>query len=95
MKEALKKILLLSSLSLSNDAVSNVDAQILRAFNIAINFIFENEIYETAVCKCVKVKSMLRYKVGHIQSRLNELIIMIMKLRRIHEEEKSLVCLIH
>ena len=78
----LKKILLSNNLNLLNNAVSGVDAQIFRAFNVAINFISENKSYKTAICKCVKVKSMLRYKVDHIQSRLNELIIIIIKLRR-------------
>ena len=95
MKETLKRILLSSNLNLLNDAISNADAQIIRAFNAAVSFISENEIYKTTICKCVKVESMLRYKVDHIQSRLNELIIMIMKLKRIHEEEESVVCLIH
>ena len=84
---------MLNNLNLSNNAVSSADAQIIRVFNVAINFIFKNEIYETTICKCVRIKSMLLYKVGHIQSRLNELIIIIMKFRRIHEEKKNIVCL--
>ena len=94
-KNTLKKILLSNNLNLLNDTVLNVNAQIIRAFNIAINFIFENEVYEAAICKCIKVKSMLRYKIDHIQLRLNELIIIIMKFKRIHEEEKNVVCLIY
>ena len=87
--------MLSNNLNLLNNAVSNVDAQIPRAFNVTINFISENEIYETTICKCVKIKNMLRYKVNHIQLRLNELIIIIMKFKKIYEEEKSVVCLTH
>ena len=92
-KKTLKKILLSNNLNLSNNAISSVNVQILRAFNAAINFISENKIYETTICKCVKIKNMLRYKVDHIQLKLNELIIMIIKFKRIYKKEKNVVCL--
>ena len=86
---------MLNNLNLLNDAISGANVQIFRAFNVAISFIFENEVYKTIVCKYLEVKSMLRYKVNHIQLKLNELIIIIMKFRKIHKKEKSVVCLTH
>ena len=86
---------MLNNLNLLNDAALNIDAQILRVFNVAINFISENKVYEAAICKCMRIKNILRYKVDHTQSRLNELIIMIMKFKKIYKEKKNVVYLTH
>ena len=67
----------------------------LNAFNNAIAFIFDINDYTASICVCVEVLSILRYKVNNIQSTLNELMLIIVELRNVHEEDKNRICLKH
>ena len=83
-EEALKKILLSDILKLFIATEINVDEEILRAFNTIVNFISDNKDYVVAICVCVKIKSVLQYKISNTHSRLNKLMTIIAKLKSIH-----------
>ena len=95
-QKALRKILLSDILRLFIAFESNVDEEILWTFNAIVNFIFNNKDYTVAVCVYIRIKSVLQYKINNIHLKLNELKIIIAKLKSIHKEkENEIVCLTH
>ena len=87
--EALKKILLSNILRLFFVAELNVDKEILRTFNAIVNFIFNNKDYAVTICVCVKIKSVLQYKINNMHLKLDELMTIIAKLKIIHEKKNN------
>ena len=69
--------------------------RLLNAFNNTAEFIFNIENYIASICVCVEILSILRYKVNNIRSILNELILIIIELKDVHEKNESKVCLKH
>ena len=69
--------------------------RLLNAFNNAIAFIFDINDYIVSICICVKVFSILRYKINNIRSILNELMLIITELRNVHEKDEDRICLEH
>ena len=67
----------------------------MSAFNNAIAFIFDINDYTASICVCVEVLNILRYKINNIQSTLNELMLIIIELRNVHEEDESRMYLKH
>ena len=83
-EKTLKKILLSDILKLFITTEINVDEEILQAFNTIVNFVSDNKDYAVAICVCVKIKSVLRYKISNTHLRLNKLMTIIAKLKSIH-----------
>ena len=69
--------------------------QLLNAFNNAIAFIFDIDDYTASICVCVEVLSILRYKINNTRSTLNELMLIIIELRNVHEKDEDRICLKH
>ena len=69
--------------------------QFLNAFNNAIAFIFDINDYTASICVCVEVLSILRYKINNTRSTLNELMLIIIELRNVHEKDEDRICLKH
>ena len=67
----------------------------LNTFNNATAFIFDIDDYTVSIYVCVKVLSILRYKINNIRSILNELILIITELRNVHEKDKDRIYLKH
>ena len=67
----------------------------LNAFNNAVAFILDIDDYTVSICVCVEVLSILRYKINNIRSTLNELMLIIIELRDVHEEDENKICLKH
>ena len=67
----------------------------LNAFNNAVAFILDIDNYTVSICVCVKVLSILRYKVNNTRSTLNELILIITELKDVHEKNENRICLKH
>ena len=67
----------------------------LNAFNNAIAFIFDINDYTASICVCVEVLSILRYKINNTRSTLNELMLIIIELRNVHEKDEDRICLKH
>ena len=91
----MKKILLLSTVRLSEIVQSEANEQLLSAFNNAAAFIFDIDDYTVSICVCVRVLSILRYKINNTRPTLNELMLIITELRNVHEEDENRVCLRH
>ena len=72
----------------ANERLSN-------AFNNAVAFIFDIDDYIISICVCVEVFNILYYKVNNIRSTLNELMLIIIKLRNVYEEDENRICLKH
>ena len=67
----------------------------LNAFNNAITFILNINDYTTSIYVCVEVLSILRYKINNTRSTLNELMLIIIELKNVHERSEGRVCLKH
>ena len=72
-----------------------VNERFLSAFNDAITFILDINDYTASIYICVKVLSILRYKINNIRSTLNELMLIIIELRNVHERNENKICLKH
>ena len=94
-KRILRRILLLSIMGLLKIVRFKADERFLNAFNNTIAFIFDINDYIVSICACVEVFNILRYKVNNIQSTLNELILIVVKLRNVHERNETRICLRH
>ena len=95
-QKALKKILLSNILRLFIASELNVDEEILQTFNAIVNFVFNNKDYAVVICVCVKIKSVLQYKINNMHIRLNELITVIAKLKNLYKEkDNEIIYLIH
>ena len=69
--------------------------RLLNAFNNAVAFIFDIDDYTASICVCVEVLSILRYKINNTRSTLNELMLIIIELRNVHEKDEDRICLKH
>ena len=74
---------------------SEANERLLNAFNNTIAFILDIDDYIVSICVCVEVLSILRYKINNIRSTLNELMLIIIELRDVHEEDENKICLKH
>ena len=91
----LKRILLSSTMRLSEIVRFKANERLLSAFNNAIAFILNIDDYVASICVCVEVLSILHYKINNIRSTLNELTLIITELRNVHEKNENRVCLKH
>ena len=82
-------------MKLSEIVRSETNERFLNAFNNATAFILDTDDYTVSICVYVEVFSILRYKINNIQSTLNELMLIIIELRNVHEEDEDRVCLRH
>ena len=82
-------------MKLSEIIRSEANKRLLNAFNNAAAFIFDINDYTASICVCVKVFSILRYKINNIRSTLNELMLIITELKNVHEEDENRICLKH
>ena len=89
----LKRILLSSTVKLSEIVRFETNERLLNAFNNAIAFILDIDDYTLSICVCVEVLSILRYKINNTRSTLNELMLIITELRNMHEGGEDRVCL--
>ena len=89
----LRRILLSSIMKLSEIIRFETNERLLNAFNNAIAFILDIDDYTASICVCVKVLSILRYKINNIRSTLNELMLIITELGNVHEKNENKVCL--
>ena len=78
---------------LSEIGRSEINEWFLNAFNNAIVFIFDIDDYTASIYICVEIFSILPYKVNNIRSTLNELLLIIIEPRNVHERNKSRICL--
>ena len=67
----------------------------LNAFNNAIAFIFNINNYIVSICVCVEILNILLYKINNIRSILNELMLIIIELKNVHEKDESRIYLKH
>ena len=91
----MKRILLSNTIKLFKIIWFKANEWFLNAFNNAIAFIFDINDYTALICVCVEVLSILRYKINNIRSILNELMLIIIELRNVHEKDESKICLKH
>ena len=89
----LKRILLSNTMRLSEIVRSETNEQLLNTFNNAVAFIFDINDYAASICVCVKVLSILRYKVNNTRSILNELMLIITELKNVHEKNEERIYL--
>ena len=72
---------------------SEAKERFLNAFNNTVAFIFDINDYAASICVCVEVFNILHYKVNNIRSTLNELMLIIIELKNVHEKDKNKICL--
>ena len=94
-EEILKRVLLFSAMRLLEESRLKTDVQLLRAFNAAAAFISDTENYPAATCACVKISSVLRYKINNTRLKMNKLMLMIAELKRLHEKIDNKIYLTH
>ena len=80
---------------LSEIVQSETNKWFLNAFNNATAFIFDIDDYTASICVCVEVLNILRYKVNNTRPTLDELMLIIIELRNVHERDEDRVCLEH
>ena len=90
-----KKILLFNAIKLFKEFRSKTDVQFLRVFNVVVAFIFNIENYFVAICIYVKISNVFHYKINNTCFKMNKLILMIAKLKRLHEKIDNTIYLIH
>ena len=90
-----KKVLLFNAMKLFEKFRLKIDIQFLRVFNVAVAFIFDIENYFVAICACVEILNILRYKINNTRFKMNKLILMIIELKRLHEKINNTIYLIH
>ena len=91
----MRRILLSSTMKLSEIVRFEANERLLSAFNNAVAFILDIDDYTASVCVCVEVLSILRYKINNTRPTLDELMLIITELRDVHEEGEGRVCLGH
>ena len=69
--------------------------QFLNTFNNAIEFIFDIKNYTTSICVYVEVFNILHFKILNTRSILNELMLIIIELKNVHERSENKICLKH
>ena len=67
--------------------------RLLNAFNNTIAFIFNIDDYIASICACVEILNILRYKINNTRSTLNELMLIIIELKNVHEKDKNKIYL--
>ena len=70
-----------------------VDKQLLNIFNNAVAFLLDDNNYVVSICVYVKIFGILHYKINNTRSTLNELILIIIELRNVHEKKENKVYL--
>ena len=91
----LKRILLLSTMKLSEIVRFEANERFLSAFNNAVAFILDTDDYTVSICVCVEVLNILRYKINNTRPTLNELMLIIAELRDVHKRDENRICLKH
>ena len=91
----MKRILLSSTVRLFEIVQSETNKRFLSAFNNAAAFISDIDNYIASVCVCIEVFSILRYKINNTRPTLNELMLIIVELRNVHEKDEGRICLKH
>ena len=91
----LKRILLSSTMKLPEIIQFEANERLLSAFNNAVAFILDTDDYTASICACVEVLSILRYKVNNTRSTLDELMLIIIELKNVHEKDEDRICLKH
>ena len=94
-EEIFKRILLFNTIKLFEKFRLKIDVQLLRAFNVVVAFIFNIKNYFAATCICVKTSNVLRYKINNTRFKINKVILMITKLKRLHEKINNKIYLTH
>ena len=94
-KRILKRILLSSTMKLFEIVRFKTNERFLNAFNNAAAFIFGIDDYTASICVCVKILNILRYKINNTRPTLDELILIIVELRNVHERDEDRICLRH
>ena len=94
-EQILKRILLSSTMRLSEIIQFKTNERLLNAFNNVTAFIFDIDDYTASICVCIEVFSILRYKINNIRSILNELMLIITELKNVHEKNEDRICLKH
>ena len=89
----LRRILLSSTVKLSEIVRSEANERFLNAFNNTVAFILDINNYTASICICVEVFSILRYKINNTRSILNELMLIITELKDVHKRNEDRVCL--
>ena len=89
----LKRILLSNIMKLLEIVWSKTNERFLNAFNNATSFIFNIDDYNASICVCVEIFNILRYKVNNIRSTLNQLMLIIIELKDVHEENENRIYL--
>ena len=89
----LKRILLSSTMKLFDIIRFKANARFLNTFNKTTAFIFNIDDYIISIYVCVEVLSILRYQINNIRSTLNELMLIIIELKNVHEKDEARVCL--
>ena len=69
--------------------------EFLKRFINAIVFIFNIDDYIVSICVCVEVFNILCYKINNTRPSLNELMLIIIELKNVHERDKNRICLKH
>ena len=87
--------MLSSTVRLSEIVQFETNERFLSAFNNAAAFILDIDDYTVSICACVEVLSILRYKINNTRSTLNELMLIIVELRNVHERDEGRICLKH
>ena len=82
-------MLLLNTMRLLKIIRFKTDKELLNAFNNAVEFKFNIDDYTVSICVCIKIFSILYYKVNNIRSTLNELMLIIIELKNVHKRNKS------
>ena len=82
-------------MKLSEVVRSETNERFLSAFNNTVAFIFNINDYTVSICVCIEVLSILRYKINNIRSTLNELMLIIIELKNVHERDENRICLKH
>ena len=91
----MKRTLLSNTMKLLETVRFEMNKRFLNAFNNATAFIFDIDDYIISICVCVEVLSILRYKINNIRPILNELMLIIIELKDVHEKDESRICLKH
>ena len=92
-EQILKFFFLLNTMKLSEIVRSKANERLLNMFNNAIAFIFDINDYIASICVCVEALNILHYKINNTRSTLNELMLIIIELKDVHEKYKSKICL--
>ena len=82
-------------MKLSEIVRCEMNEQFLNAFNNAVAFILDTDDYIVSIYACVEVLNILRYIINNTRPTLNELMLIIVELKNVHERDEGRVCLKH